>query len=225
MICVFRHGTPMLALQPQNVNVRVVLCAYMIVQWPSEVFESVGALEKALIDSAIAFVNNFQSLAEKAVEVGAVSLIPTDLTRNFPTLIFEYLKCFKAWKLPDESKLKCRIKHALIALIQAQRHLPPDEPHDSKLNIEFRTQIERLRSKLQQIAGVEALNEFDETCRINRMTEIPVIAAYRSLPNRMSNEQLSHEILLDPAFQIENRVNVNIEGQLYHEILDYFKQV
>ena len=225
MICVYRHGTPPLALMPKHVNVRVILCAYMIAHCPSEVFESIGATEKALIDSAIAFVDNFQSLAKKAVEVGAVSLIPIDFTRNFPTLIFEYLKCYKAWKIPDAAKLKCRIKHALVALLQAQRHLPFNEPHESKLSVELRTQIERLRSKLQLVAGVEALNEFDETCRINRMSDPPAVQAYVSVPTRMSNEQLTHEVLLDPAFQIDNRGNVDIEGQLYHEIIDYFMQV
>ena len=34
-------------------------------------------------------------------------------------MLFEYLKRFKAWKIHDEGKLICRIKHALVALYQA----------------------------------------------------------------------------------------------------------
>ena len=70
----------------------------------------------------------------------------------------------KPWKVPDEIKLTNLIKHALIALYQALKHLPPDEPEDSKLNLkmEFNSIIPRLRSKLQQVAGINALKAFDE---------------------------------------------------------------
>ena len=72
-------------------------------------------------------------------------------------MLFEYLKRFKAWKIHDEAKLICRIKHALVALYQAEEHLPPDEPQDSQLRGEFVTQIECLRSKFAQIASQHKL--------------------------------------------------------------------
>ena len=155
-------------------------------------------------------------------------------------MLFEYLKRFKAWKVPDEAKLTCRIKHALIALYQAEEHLPPDEPEDSKLKIEFRTQIERLRSKLQQIAGVDALNQFDEQRRAGR---IPggsggegsgggsggggsggAGGAYAALPGRMTNEQLAHELLLDPTFQLDESGGCSVENPVFHRIRESFHQ-
>ena len=46
--------------------------------------------------------------------------------------------------MPDEAKLTNSIKHALVALYQAEESLPPDEPDDSKLRIEFSVQIAKL---------------------------------------------------------------------------------
>ena len=77
-------------------------------------------------------------------------------------MLFDYFKCFYAWKKPDEAKLVCRIKHALIALYNAQDLLPYNELDNSNIIIEFKTQIERLRNKLQQLAGLETLIQFDE---------------------------------------------------------------
>ena len=47
------------------------------------------------------------------------------------------------------------------ALYLAQEEVPPDEQEDSKISMELRTQIKRLRSKLEQIAGAAALAKFD----------------------------------------------------------------
>ena len=139
----------------------------MIAFRPTDVFESMGALEQALYDSATPLMASFERICSciRASPNHTFQEVPHELTRDFPTMLLEYLKRFKAWKVPDEAKLTSRIKHALVALYQAEEHLPPDEPEDSKLRTEFRTQIERLRSKLQQIAGVDALKQFDEQQR------------------------------------------------------------
>ena len=71
--------------------------------------------------------------------------MPHELTKNFPTLLFNFLKAFKAWTMPDEIKLTHRIKHAPIALYQSL----------ISLRIRgFNSIISRLRSKLQQMAGI-----------------------------------------------------------------------
>jgi hypothetical protein len=120
-------------------------------------------------------------------------------------------------------------------LIFFQEHLPPDEPEDSKLKVEFRTQIERLRSKLQQIAGVDALNRFDEQRRI-RPCQPPLASsslgggggpgssAYAALPGRMTNEQLAHELLMDPTFQLDESGGCSTENPVFHRIRESFHQ-
>jgi hypothetical protein len=86
--------------------------------------------------------------------------------------------------------------------------LPEDEPADSRINVEFRTQIARLRSKMEHIAGRAKLQEYDNARaaqRANPFQRIRGIGRLHHLSsNRMSNEQLAHELLLDSAFQLND---------------------
>jgi len=227
-----RHGSTPGALCPANVNVRVVLAGYMIAHRPTHVFESMGVLEQSLFESAGLMVSSLQRIAESVSVCGAFGSVPRDLTEGFTGALFEYLKRFKAWKVPDEVKLTCRIKHALVALGQAQRHLPPSEPETSRLKIEFRTQIERLRNKLRQIAGPAALAQFDET----HCADIAPPSGggggggagggvYAALPERLTNQHLAHELLLDPTFQLTSTGGCDMENPVYHRIRTSFHQV
>ena len=228
LLCTFRHGSPRRALAPENVNVRVFLAAYMIAYRSTHVFESMGALEHPLLEAATKLLACFESIVGVLRENdGHFAKAPHALTSAFPTLLFEYLKCFKAWKVPDEAKLLCRIRHALIALYQAEAHLPADEPDDSRLKVEFRTQIERLRSKLQQIAGADALAQFDADRAANPPPPggpPPNGGAYATLPGRMTNEQLAHELLLDPTFQLDESGGCSVENPVFHRIRASFHQ-
>ena len=219
LLCAFRHGTPA-GFNGNNVNVRVVLAAYMIAYRPTHVFESMGQVETDLVVSAKTMLATLESITQTLMKsVGKrFAEVPAVLTKNFQTIMFDYLKSFKAWKIPDEAKLTCRIKHALVALYQAQQHLPPNEPSDSKLNLEFHSQIERLRLKLLQIAGQEALDKFDAD-RLAGATSSGGggggfggrggggSGGYADLPGRMKNEQLAHELLLDETFQLTESGN------------------
>jgi len=216
--------------------VRVFLAAFMIAYRPTHVFESMGVLEQSLYESALPLLTNFQRIVEGVAIVGSFQGVPVDLTCNFPSMLFEYLKRFKAWKVPDEAKLTCRIKHALIALYGAQEHLPPDEPEDSKLKLEFRAQITRLRSKLQQIAGEAALAEFDANrggANIGNRGGANIGSgppgggcAYAAIPGRLTNEQLAHELLHDPTFQLDEAGGCSAaENPVFHRIRESFHQV
>ena len=211
---------------PENVNVRVFLAGYMVAFRPAHVFESMGALEQALLEAATPLLYAFEKICCSLKSNGGhFSLLSADLTKDFPTMLFEYLKRFKAWKIPDEKKLVTRIKHALVALYQAEEHLPVDEPDDSKLRIEFVTQIERLRSKMIQIVGVNALNEFDEQRKNNQIPHgLPSDGMHAELPGRMTNEQLAHELLIDPTFQLDESGGCSVENPVFHRIRESFHQ-
>jgi hypothetical protein len=144
-------------------------------------------------------------------------------------------------QVPDEQKLIARIKHALTALYEAEHHLPADEPDDSQLKTEFRTQIERLRTKLVQIAGAAALEKFDED-----RTAMGLLhggpppnggggggggngggggGAYAALPGRMTNENLAHELILDPSFQLSEEGGCSTsECPVFQRIRESFHQ-
>lgn len=228
LLATFRHGSPSRSLAPENVNVRVFMAAFMIAIRPTHVFESMGTLEQSLFESAMPLLSQFQTICStlKSAPFPHFQCVPSDQTKDFPTALFEYLKRFKAWKVPDEAKLTCRIKHALVALYQARDHLPPDEPEDSKLKVEFRTQIERLREKLRQIAGVEAVNELDAKLASGEIGSssppAPAGEAYASLPGRMTNEQLAHELLLDNSFQLHDTGGMEDSNPVFYRIRESF---
>lgn len=234
--CNMRHHVVRTDVDPPKINIRVILAAYMIVVRPSHVFETVGQLEQSLRDSAGELINKFEGIVDhlKSQETNSCfSNIPPEATVDFSTLIREYLLRFKAWKVPDEAKLTIRITHALMALYQARGHLSSEEPADSRLSVEFCDQITRLRGKLQQIAGAEALAKFDEQ-RISG--NFPTInggdgssggssssgGAYAALPGRMTNELLAYELILNPEFQLNDNGGDGMINPVYQRIRESF---
>jgi hypothetical protein len=204
-----------------SVNVRVILAAYMIVFRSTNVFESMGLVEQKLFECACDFLHNFNAIVGYYTAGGPKfkwQQIPASATKHFLDLQYTYLKQFRTWKVPDEAKLTCRIKHALVALYQAQQHLPPDQPPNSPLVAEFNEQIARLRVKLIQIAGQECVDNFD-TDRTNSTGMFaagatppggnggPNTTAFvpgAEFPGRMTNEQLAHELIINPLFQLND---------------------
>ena len=193
------HGSPKGMVAPESVNARVFLAAYMVAYRPTNVFEDMGKLEKELLQAAVPLVETFEAIVTAVVESKKKSFsdIAPELTAGFTMMLYKYLQCFKAWKVPDEAKLTGRIKHALTALYEAQSMLPPTRlEEDAKLKEEFAAQISRLETKLAMIAGKPCLDEFKA---------IPVVTRPATLiEDRMTNEQLAHELLMDPAFQLSD---------------------
>ena len=155
--------------------------------------------------------------------------MPHELSKDFPTLLLNFLRDLKAWKVPDEAKLIKRIKHALVALYQGLEHLSPDEAEESKLKIEYNSTISRLRAKLQQLGGTDALKAFEE--EYAKHGQIQTVdgeengLAYVSLPGRMTNQQLVHELLLDPLFQLHESGGCSTENPTFHCICKSFHRV
>ena len=179
-----------------------------------------GVLEQQLFDSTVPLIEALERICQEITADPSFAHVPHELTEDFPTLLFNFLKNFKAWKVPDEIKLTHIVKHALIALYQALEHLPPDEPEDCKMKKEFNTIIPRLCSKLQQIASIKA---FDEERAKGQMQIASVggvgnASAYMSLPGRMSNQQMTHELVLDPLFQLLNEGGSSTENSVFHNI-------
>jgi hypothetical protein len=232
-----RHSTPVEELEPDFVNTRVFLAGYMIAYRPTHVFESMGALEQGLFESAGPLLESFQSIMDAihSSPTRDFQSAPPELTRKFPGLLCEYLRRFKVWKIPDAKKLTCRIKHALNALYMAEGLLPASEPLDSKLRLEFRTQIDLLRTKLSKIGGAEVLEQLDR----ERTAVLPSCSgtggsgggsprgdegASSSVgvdllqTGRASNEELAHELVLDPNFRLDGSGGFEGENPVYRRI-------
>jgi hypothetical protein len=217
------------------VNARIVLAGYMISFHTAKVFETVGVIEKNLIESSTALLQLMEKIAKELVSLGSFQALPKELTKNFHKFLMKYLNDFKTWKVPDEQKLTTRIKHALVALEEAQMQLPADEPTDSKLAIELRVQIERLRGKLAHVGGPAVLRQFDESRAAWRASATRKSGSNEgettdSFGGRVSNEALAHELLLDPAFQlnddavhtVQSQININIRNSFHDVRMDLF---
>ena len=224
LLSIFRHGSPSSAAStdsaPENVNIRVFLASIMIAHHRARVFESIGALEQALYASAALLLTTFEKICScvRSSPGRCFQEVPHELTKDFAGMLSEYLERFRVWKIPDGVKLSRRVRHALIALYQAEEHLPPNEPDDSSLRASFRAQIERLRGKLRHVAGADAVRAFDEQRQAGQAAATggwgggaPGGCACTAPPGGMSHEQLAHELLLNPAFQLDGAGGSGVE--------------
>jgi hypothetical protein len=83
-------------------------------------------------------------------------------------------------------------------LYQSQQHLRlrPDEIDDANVAATFKEQIERLRSKLKQIAGEAELRAFDEQQATQIHSAGNDEAGGGSVrPGCLTDQQLAHELL------------------------------
>jgi hypothetical protein len=214
---------------PNPPNVRVFLASFMIAYKQPHVFEEIKELETALIESATVFVELVERIARLILKQGSFSNLPKDATANFSACLHKFFRDFNAWKIPDEAKLTRRIWHALVALEDAEIYLPEDEPEDSRLRVELRAQSTRLRDKLRQIAGAAKVQEFDASrsaTRANGQQLRTLTRGGRGLQDRVNNEQLAYELMLDNAFQLTD--SAEMSGSvcpLSHAIRERFHQV
>ena len=106
-------------------NPRIFLAAYMIAYKPNSVFEVMDDLAKALFDASGPMLSVFEGILNESRVKDAA----------FEAMTAEYFTRFNAWRVPDTEKLLNRIKHALVALYAAEKHLPDNEPADSPLKV------------------------------------------------------------------------------------------
>jgi len=224
--CIERHGCSQSDHLYSDVNVRIFLSAYMIAYHPSKVFETIGPLEARLQASVGPLLETFDAIRSgiKVSWFGQLAFISKKVTRKFIPLLSEYSLRFKEWKIPDERKVICRMKHALIALYTSELLV---NRGNIPVRNQFAAQIGSLRAKFRAIAGQEALDAFDEETRGMRMDSgaggsSPVVVfpgqgggppaghggglmsfhEMQFISGNMTNEELAHEILYDPCFQL-----------------------
>ena len=74
LLATFLHGSPSRTMDPECVNVRVFLAAFMIAYRPTHVFESMGALEQALLESAIPLLETFERQPQYRLVIRALDV-------------------------------------------------------------------------------------------------------------------------------------------------------
>jgi hypothetical protein len=215
----------------KNVRTKVFLASFKIAFHPTDVFENMTKREVELKDAAFQLLRVFDTLCLDIVgsKRGTCLQEMTTNALNFPGVLHRYLEAFETWKLWDEARLTDRITHALTALYEADGHLVATDPDTPRMRTEFRAQIERLRFKLMQIAGTTTLKRIDE---LHTMTPIAIpvnvpvksdnpattLGGYSALPRRMTNEQISYELLMDPSFTLDEHGSSRDESNVYSKI-------
>ena len=209
------------------VDTRVFMAGFMIAYHHTSVFEQIGDLEKTVMGSSREILELTEQIAKHISAHGSFQAVSSELTKEFHPLLLKYVADFMAWKIPDEIKIKARIIHALIALEEAQMHLPEDEPADSRLNVQLKLQTDRLRAKLTHIAGPSALTAHDDSRAAWRSTVTRGVGGCStpSIGGRVSNEELGHELLLDPRFQLSDHSSHQIDCPISVNIRNSFHEV
>jgi hypothetical protein len=197
-------------ITPGSFNTRIFMASYLIVYYPNCVFETMEQREQSLYDISVILIETFDNICFSIKSGIQFKDISKTLTKNFVLILFDYLKIFNEWKKLDEIKLTTRIKNALIILYQAEKDIPESDPPDSEIRIEFSKQIKRLREKMVHIAGSNILNEFDIQQNISltstsTSTSILIKKSNCTIPKKITNEQLAHELLLNPNFQLDEQ--------------------
>jgi hypothetical protein len=147
----------------------------MVAIHPTHIFEAMGEVEQALTESAQRLLELYESILS-AIHSHAHHSLPAATTQGFLAALPDYQRCFQAWMTPDASKLVGRILQALLALHHAAHLLPPGPP-GAGARAELTTQVRRLREKLAQMAGPDALARFDREHPAPLMAEPAAAAA------------------------------------------------
>ncbi len=151
-----------------KVNVREFLAAYMLIGFPAYTFANPnGELEQRLVESGKRMLETFEGICDalRAMDTPSPAALPRPLTERFPEDFHEYLRCFRAWKVPDESQLAQRILRALRAIYEARLTLTADPHEPPAVMAELNQQYAQLTRKLAQISGQEAVDNFEAAMR------------------------------------------------------------
>ncbi|CAI9103818.1 OLC1v1002390C1 [Oldenlandia corymbosa var. corymbosa] len=163
--------SPKTPVKLSRYQVRIVLCAYMILGHPSSVFSGRGEREIALAQSAETFVREFELLIKTVldgpVEVSNTESGPVLVKFRYQLAAFDsawcsYLNNFVMWKVKDAESLEGDLVraacHLELSMIQTCRMTPEGDSgsltHDMKAIQKQVTQDQKLlREKVHNLSG------------------------------------------------------------------------
>lgn len=192
-----------------SVHTKIFLASYLIVSHPDRVFEAEDDLTRALQETTEPMIDAFEGFMRLSKDGVAWQDVRDAQGRDLSTLLCRYLRSFKAWKTVDERRLLERLKHAITQLEIALAAISGEHAH-ADVVAQMRIQITRLRDRVVLVAGQAALDEYDreraqqradEEARQSQVMEGEFGAA------GMTNEQLAHELLIDPEFRLQDTLD------------------
>lgn len=197
------------------------MCLFFFWHSPEHTFESMEEeLEKNLMAATEPFLRSLEATA-KALCLGSswseIAGVTSGPAHNLANLICTYLRCFKEWKIADERKLAPRLQHAINELHKVLENPDTSSSLTPEVRAEMEAQIVRLNHKIKQIAG-EGRSSSGSTGPQQKKRKLatvvlptesysPPAAADTAAATgwEMTNEQLAHELLLDPEFRLHTQ--------------------
>ena len=202
---------------------RVFLAMPLIMYRTSEVFEE---MDFPLLKITTKLLTMFHEIC------GPLHKPTLKLIQAFPSTLKVYMENFKRWKAKDGAKLKCRIRHALVALYQAQEEVHKNEGSNYLETVN--EQIAKMRVKLFNLAGQDGVDQFDIDHPSGSFTSInPIITSSSTTSasddsgHYFTNEQLTHEMLLNPNFKFNDDDSLiagsNVQNPLFARMRENFQ--
>ena len=144
-----------------TVNIRALIVAFMARYYPTLCFQNMGELETAVYESSLMFTDCLYAMSSHLVTPGnSFQNMPRDLVETFPRVLMRFYGDFMIWNPMDLANLVARIANALHALRLAELTIPVDTPNHVLVRAEFQTQYARLRAKLFELGGEDAVSAF-----------------------------------------------------------------
>ena len=146
------NGPPSQAFE---LNIRIALCVYPVYVFPNAVFETLGPIETGVQNAAREFKASLETIAEELAKGTRLADIPDMAT--FGPKIHAFATRFNQYKESGRPDIQGRMERAIIALTANRvRHQPGSDEYAAETE-----NINRVRAKLTQFAGIEALQALD----------------------------------------------------------------
>lgn len=162
------------------------MAAYIIENHAARVFDSIGPKEDALTHAAQKMLAEFDAITVR----GDLSFYADALEK--------YITLFRVWKAQDQIRLRDQVIMSLRGIASALTEIVGVE------RIQLLTQAGILRDRLSRIGCSDALEDFDAAYPWLAPEAQAAAASDFAMfgLDPMSNDQLSHEILLDPNYRL-----------------------
>jgi hypothetical protein len=209
----------------------VVKGAYLVVNFTNNVtHEKNLPLENKVVQAGSMILEKFNGICQemKSRDGGHISKSLLQNTRNFVPLLGVFLRIFKEWRLQDEKVLTARIKYIIKSLQEIGPSLGSvDDFQSNRVHLEYAARLEYLQNRLVKLEGESTVPNNLKVPESQATTDDPIPVFELELPgwypDKMTNEQMAYEVLLDPLFQLSDDGNAHYLHPGMKSIRDCFR--
>ena len=149
-----------------------------------------GDIQRSVRDNARTFISIVELIMQQSTRLQRIS---KELTEQYQPALLCFVRAYLQWKHTDQLKIISSLKAAFFSAHRALAYMKGDDSEQEVLVISLNANITKIRKQLEELAGPNVLEELDV-----QLTEMIVSD---TMP---TNQQIAHEILLDPFFKMED---------------------